>query len=59
MNKDEAIQVIKILLEADGGCYTCAYSLIKLFIEDFPNFKDVAKELYYSKFNKKIDGDWD
>ena len=42
MTKPEAEKIIKILMEADGGCPSCTQTLIELFVEQFPEYKDIA-----------------
>jgi len=46
MTKDEAIKVIEIMLTADGGCSFCAYDLCTQFGEEFPEFKDLAMQMW-------------
>jgi len=55
MNQETAKKVIEILLSADGGCVFCASELIKLFVLQFPEYKDLAGELFKSKFESDIE----
>jgi len=55
MNKEEAGNVIKILLECDGGCVHCVSHLLKLFCKDFPVHIELAKKAFKEKFNKELD----
>ena len=48
MNNQEASTVLEIMMEADGGCYICAYYLVKEFAEKFPEFDALAKTVYLS-----------
>lgn len=54
MNKKEAKKVIKILITADGGCQYCVSDLLKLFSKEFPEFKELAEDIFKKKFNKNI-----
>jgi hypothetical protein len=47
--------VIEIMLSADGGCVFCESELIKLFVSQFPKYKDLAGELFKSKFESDIE----
>jgi hypothetical protein len=47
--------VIEIMLSADGGCVFCESELIKLFVSQFPKYKDLAGELFKSKFETDIE----
>jgi len=50
-----AEKVIKILLECDGGCEYCVSSLLKLFSEKFPQYRNLAKEAFRDKFDKELE----
>jgi len=50
MTQNEARTIAEILCEADGGCPTCAYRLIKLFSKKFPKWAELATEVYESQF---------
>jgi len=41
MNSECAKKIIKILLAADEGCICCASELIKLFVEKFPECRNL------------------
>ncbi len=43
MKKEEAEQVIKIILQCDGGCEYCVSSLLELFSDKFPEHEGIAK----------------
>ncbi len=53
MELKEAEKIIEILLCADGGCEFCAYSLIEMFCEEFPQYKELAWERYNKTFKKE------
>ncbi|GEM_PF-1991631 len=55
MNTESAKKIIKILLSADGGCKFCASELLELFIKQFPEYKDLAKELFKKTFETEIE----
>lgn len=50
MTKEEAVIVINILLEADGGCPVCAGILIGMFKGSFPKYAEIAEEMYRKEF---------
>jgi len=54
MRKDEAEEIIKILLTVNGGCHYCARELLDLFLESFPEYIDLVNKLYKNKFNKNF-----
>jgi hypothetical protein len=43
MNKEEAKRVLEIMASADGGCIFCGKDLFDRFVEEFPEFTDIAK----------------
>lgn len=43
------------MLSADGGCVFCVSELIKLLVSQFPKYKDLAGELFKSKFETDIE----
>ncbi|AGK61162.1 hypothetical protein Asulf_01163 [Archaeoglobus sulfaticallidus PM70-1] len=55
MNRDEARKVLEVLAKADGGCEFCARELFNNFIQEFPEFSDLAKTVFKKKFNKDLD----
>lgn len=55
MNRREAEKVIRILFAADGGCEYCVSRLLKLFYEDFPEFKELADEAFKKVFSVELD----
>jgi len=54
MKKEEAEEVIKILLKADGGCEYCVESLLKLFCQKFPEFNELAEKTFKEAFNRNL-----
>jgi hypothetical protein len=50
MRKEEAEEVIKIILQCDGGCEYCVSSLLELFIDKFPEHESIAKSVFKEKF---------
>ena len=56
MEKDEAIKILQILSKADGGCEFCAKELFSYFVEEFPEFSELAKTIFKERFNKDLDG---
>jgi len=52
MTKEEAERVIRILLTADGGCQYCARDLLTSFCEEFPEFKELAEDIFKTIFTK-------
>ncbi len=55
MNRDEAIKVLQILSKADGGCEFCARELFSYFVEEFPEFSEIAKTIFKEIFNKDLE----
>ena len=43
------------MLSTDGGCVFCVSELIELFVSQFPKYKDLAGELFKSKFETDIE----
>ncbi len=54
MNKDEAERILKILLQADGGCVYCVSNLCKKFIKKFPEYSNLTNEFFEKEFEQKI-----
>ena len=54
MEKEEAIKICKIMLEADGGCPTCAGHLLISFGKKFPEFDDMAIKIWEKEFGDNI-----
>ena len=54
MKKEEAEEVIKILLKADGGCEYCVESLLKLFCQKFLEFNELAEKAFKEAFNRNL-----
>ncbi|MDP2755299.1 MAG: hypothetical protein Q8P40_13050 [Nitrospirota bacterium] len=50
MRTEEAEEVIKIILQCDGGCEYCVSSLLKLFSDKFPEYESIAKLAFKEKF---------
>ena len=57
MNEEEAKIVIEILLCADHGCPTCAAELIRYFIEEFPQYEELARKRFSETFKFDLDED--
>lgn len=57
MTNEEAKQVLNLLTTADGGCYHCAEYLMLDFLIAFPDYKELAKSIYKSKFEKELEDD--
>lgn len=55
MRKEEAKKVIKIILGADGGCKYCVSSLLKLFIDEFPEYENIAKLAFVKTFDTHLE----
>lgn len=43
--------IAEILVEADGGCQSCASELMKLFLATFPQLKEIAHAAWKEKFD--------
>lgn len=50
MYKGDAEKVIYILLEADGGCPECASSLVDYFKSNWPEYSELAENLYAARY---------
>ena len=50
MSEENAREIVRIMLGADGGCPFCAASLLKEFAEKFPGFREIAKEMYGKEY---------
>jgi hypothetical protein len=55
MNKEEAKRVLEIMALADGGCIYCARELFNRFVEEFPEFTGMAKQIFKKKFNNELE----
>ncbi len=55
MKKEEAEEVIRILLQCDGGCEYCVSSLLKLFGDKFPEHESTARLAFKKKFGIKLE----
>ena len=40
---------------ADGGCIYCARELFNRFVEEFPEFTGMAKQIFKKKFNNELE----
>lgn len=49
MNKEEALEVLCIMVTADGSCPSCGRDLISSFLEKFPEFEDEANKAWEEK----------
>ena len=54
MTKEEALKVVLIMLQADGGCSTCGGGLLEEFIEAFPDHEDVACREFLNTYNYNL-----
>ncbi len=55
LTEDEAKTVGYIALEADGGCWHCARSLIDMLISAFPEHEALFDRLYREEFDAEVD----
>lgn len=55
MNMDEAKKILEIMTYADGSCVYCARELFFQFIREFPEFVDLAKEIFKRNFNEELE----
>lgn len=55
MTKDEAKFILKIFTTADGGCQFCASDLMLQFLEKYPEYKDLAREIFEKEFEEDFD----
>lgn len=55
MNKEEARRTLGIMALADGGCIYCARELFDRFVKEFPEFTDMAKQIFKKKFNNELE----
>ena len=53
MNKEEAKRIREIIALADGGCVYCAKELFNRFVKVFPEFTDIAIEIFKKTFNNE------
>jgi hypothetical protein len=54
MTKEEAEQVLSIMPYADGGCRYCAGDLMMRFVDFFPEYKELAKNLFEKEFQQEL-----
>jgi hypothetical protein len=55
MDEKEAIIVINIMMSADGECFACAAILLNSFVQSFPEFSELTKEMYKSLFKRELE----
>ena len=55
MRKEEAEEVIKIMLSADGGCEYCVADLLQLFCTRFPDYKEPAEKAFRDRFGIRLE----
>lgn len=55
MIKEEAEEVIKIILQCDGGCEYCVSSQLELFNDKFPEYQAIAKSAFKEKFGVALE----
>ena len=53
MTKEEAEEVLGIMLTADGGCSHCASALFRQFLGEWPSFIEEAKRLWLERFEEE------
>lgn len=46
MTEEEARIVLGIMVTADGGCHVCGLTLLHKFHKHFPQFLDIAVEVF-------------
>lgn len=46
MDQEEATTILEIMMTADGGKAAIAYDLTLQFIEEFPEYSDLAKDVF-------------
>ena len=51
MNQDEAITVVEIMMTAGGGNAEIVYDLCSQFIEEFPDFAELTREIFDSVYS--------
>jgi hypothetical protein len=54
MIKKEAREVLKIMLNADGGCANCASALFCEFAARFPEHTETVKEVWNEEWSSPI-----
>jgi len=57
MKEEEVEKIIKIMLEADDSCYFCGSDLVNKFIKIYPQFKVLARNLFYEQHKKELKED--
>lgn len=56
MTRDVAEKVIRIMLQADGGCPECGARLLRLFMAAFPDYEGMAREAYLNEWDAALVG---
>ena len=59
MDRKEAEKVLKIMLNADGGCVYCVRDLFNRFIREFNEFKELAKNIFREEFDEDLEKEGD
>lgn len=52
MNEKEAKKVLELLADVDCGCYHCVKDLMNKFVEDFPEYSELANTIHEVTFRK-------
>jgi hypothetical protein len=55
VRKEEAEEVIRIILQCDGGCEYCVSSLLELFNDKFHEYENIAKLAFKEKFGIELE----
>lgn len=55
MDRKEAERIIRILFTADGGCEYCVSGLLSLYCKEFPEFRELAEDVFKETFGKNLD----
>lgn len=57
MTAEEAAAVIEVMLQADGGCATCANALLRKFVARFPEHGQAAMAAFEHEFYRELELD--
>lgn len=54
MRTEEATKFIDIMMTADDGCNICVAKLLRAFVQQFPEFRDIAETSYSREFEDSL-----
>jgi len=57
MTSEEAVEVLRIMIKADGECPYCGRTLFHSFVTRWPEFMDEARKVWREIHDSELDED--